>query len=129
MLDLIADIKQYPQFLSWCTDSIIIKDNGSVVDAQLVITVAGIKQKFSTRNTMEGERLSMQLIEGPFKQLSGYWLCHQLGDLGCKIELKLDFDFSSGLLNHAFAKGFGHVAGRLLQDFCQHADDLYGSAG
>ena len=127
MLDLIADVEQYPQFLTWCTDASVLKEDGNINEAQLVISVAGVKQRFSTRNTLGEFSLEMQLIKGPFKQLSGFWQCHQLGELGCKVELKLDFDFASGILNHAFAKGFGVVAARLLSDFCQRADKLYGS--
>ncbi|MGV6851518.1 MAG: type II toxin-antitoxin system RatA family toxin [bacterium] len=127
MLKLIADIETYPQFLSWCTAARILHRAESHIEAQLQISIAGVKQHFSTRNELGPNGLNMQLIEGPFKKLNGDWKCIQLGEMGCKVELDLEFSFSSGLLNRAFANGFSHVAGRLMRDFCERADVLYGS--
>jgi ribosome-associated toxin RatA of RatAB toxin-antitoxin module len=38
----------------------------------------------------------------------------------------MNFDFSSSLISSAFRRGFAHIADRLLYDFGQRADAVYG---
>jgi ribosome-associated toxin RatA of RatAB toxin-antitoxin module len=73
-----------------------------------------------------GERLTLSLVEGPFKQLSGEWLFEPLGDEGSKVSLGLSFDFSSRVLSSAFRRGFAHIADRLVHEFSKRADAVYG---
>ena len=53
-------------------------------------------------------------------------LADGMGDLGSKVTLALDFDFSSKLLSSAFRRGFAHIADHMVNEFCQRADDVYG---
>jgi ribosome-associated toxin RatA of RatAB toxin-antitoxin module len=128
MYRLVADVPSYPRFLSWCTDTTVHEQDEVSQKASLTVSVAGIKQHFTTLNSLsEGERVGMQLFEGPFKNLHGEWCFRQLGDDGCRISLELDFEMSSGLMASMFGKGFGKVANRLVDDFCKRADEVYGS--
>jgi len=38
----------------------------------------------------------------------------------------LSFDFSSKVLSSAFKRGFTHIADRLVNEFSQRADAVYG---
>ena len=40
----------------------------------------------------------MQLVDGPFRHLSGTWNFLPLGEGGCKVSLALDFDYSGVLM-------------------------------
>ena len=127
MYQLVADIASYPQFLSWCTSSRLIESGEGFQVASLDIAIAGLKQSFTTRNQLQpGESLSMELLEGPFQQLSGEWRFVPLGSRGSKILLQLSFDFGGSLLSAAFRHGFATVADRLVNDFCARAEDVYG---
>lgn len=128
MYRLVADVPSYPQFLSWCTDTTVHEQDEVSQKASLTVSVAGIKQHFTTSNSLsEGERVGMQLFEGPFKNLQGEWCFKQLGEDGCRISLELDFEMTSGLMASMFGKGFGKVVNRLVDDFCKRADEVYGS--
>ena len=125
MYRLVHDVAAYPQFLRWCTFAEIHEQSDVHQLASLGVKVAGIEQSFKTRNELiEGERLSLNLVEGPFRSLSGEWRFKGLGDEGCKVSLSLDFDFNPGLISSAFQSGFSRIANRLLMEFCSRADEL-----
>ena len=90
------------------------------------MVVAGIKPQFTTINTLYvGERVELQLLEGPFRNLQGEWSFLQLGTDGCKISLQLEFEMTTGPMAVLFGTGFGKVANRLLDDFCKRAEQVY----
>jgi len=128
MYALVADVPSYPQFLSWCSATVVHEQDEVTQKASLTVTVAGITQRFTTMNALvAGERVGMKLFEGPFKNLQGEWCFFQLGDAGCKITLELDFEMSNGLMANIFGKGFGKIANRLVDDFCKRAEVVYRS--
>jgi ribosome-associated toxin RatA of RatAB toxin-antitoxin module len=69
----------------------------------------------------------MSLVEGPFRRLSGEWRFEPLGDAGSKVSLELSFEVNSRLMAGAFSRGFARVADRLVKDFSQRADVVYGA--
>ncbi len=128
MYGLVADVPSYPRFLSWCTAAKVHEQSNGLQRASLTIVLAGIKQQFTTINTLHiGERVELKLLDGPFKKLLGEWSFAQLGDDGCKISLELDFEMTAGPLAGLLAKGFGKIANRLLDDFSKRADEVYAS--
>jgi len=126
MFQLVADVPSYPQFLSWCTATKVHEQNTGMQKASLTVVVAGIRQHFTTLNTLRaGERLEMRLLEGPFRNLQGEWRFLQLGEDGCRISLELDFEMTNGPMAKMFGKGFGKIANRLVEDFCRRAEKVY----
>ncbi len=127
MFRLVRDVPAYPEFLSWCLSAEVHEQTPEQQLASLVVKVSGITQTFTTRNRfVPGERLTLSLVEGPFRQLSGEWQFESLGSEGSKISLLLSFDFSSKVLSSAFRRGFAHIADRLVSDFSKRADTVYG---
>jgi ribosome-associated toxin RatA of RatAB toxin-antitoxin module len=126
MYKLVEDVPVYPQFLSWCTATVVHEHSTEFQKASLTVMVAGIRQSFTTLNTLySGERVEMKLFEGPFKNLQGEWRFLPLGDVGCKISLELDFEMNAGPMATMFGKGFGRIADRLVDDFCKRAEKVY----
>jgi ribosome-associated toxin RatA of RatAB toxin-antitoxin module len=127
MFRLVQDVPAYPEFLSWCSSAKVHEQTPEEQLASLVVKVRGVTQSFTTRNRfVTGERLTLSLVEGPFRQLSGEWLFEPLGDEGSKVSLGLSFDFSSRVLSSAFRRGFAHIADRLVHEFSKRADAVYG---
>ena len=126
MYKLVADVSSYPEFLSWCTATMVHEQSDIKQKASLTVTIAGVTQRFTTMNALiAGERVGMQLFDGPFKNLQGEWCFIQLGEDGCKISLELDFEMTGGLMSTMFGKGFGKIANRLVEDFCKRAEKVY----
>lgn len=128
MFQLVADVPAYPQFLSWCAATEVHEQTAEMQRASLTIVVAGVRQRFTTVNTLRaGECLEMRLLEGPFRNLQGQWRFQPLGEDGCKVNLELDFEMKKGPMASVFGKGFGKVANRLVEDFCLRAERVYAS--
>lgn len=127
MFDLVNDIPAYPEFVPGCTGTRILAQTDQSIDAELKISKAGIQQSFATRNTLhEPNRIDLQLLDGPFKSLNGAWHFEPLDDDACKIVLRLDFEFSSRMLQFAFGKVFNEVNRRMVDAFAQRAKVVYG---
>ena len=127
MFDLVRDVKAYPRFLSWCSNAQVSEDSETRQVASLEISLAGLKQRFTTRNTLEPpNRISVELVSGPFRRLEGSWTFEPVGDSGCRVTLHLSFAMASRVLAGALERGFARVADRLVDDFCRRADQVYG---
>jgi len=127
MFRLVQDVPSYPEFLTWCLKSEVHEQSSEHQKATLVVKISGMTQAFTTHNRfVPGERLTLSLVEGPFRRLAGEWLFEPLGDEGSKVTLVLGFDFSSRVLSTAFRRGFTHIADRLVGEFSKRADEVYG---
>jgi ribosome-associated toxin RatA of RatAB toxin-antitoxin module len=128
MYSLVADVPSYPQFLSWCIATAVHEQDSVAQKASLTVRIAGVTQQFTTINALSiGERVGMKLFEGPFRNLQGEWRFTQLGEAGCKVSLRLDFEMTGKLTSTVFGKGFAKVANRLVEDFCKRAETVYRS--
>ncbi|ASM49307.1 hypothetical protein PESP_a1157 [Pseudoalteromonas espejiana DSM 9414] len=128
MFDLVNDVEAYPQFLPNCSDSKIVSQHNNNMTASLEISKAGIKKWFTTENTFIDEQtVQLKLVDGPFKTLKGRWHFQALDKKACKVELKLEFEFSSKLIELAFGKIFNDVAKNMVSAFTQRAKEVYGA--
>ena len=127
MYQLVDDITSYKDFLPWCGESLEHKRDDSMVEASVTIAKGSIHKTFSTRNILqENEVIEMQLLDGPFKKLHGFWRFHSLDANACKISLDLDFEFSNRLVGMAIGPIFNQVANTLVDSFVQRAKSKYG---
>jgi ribosome-associated toxin RatA of RatAB toxin-antitoxin module len=127
MFDLVEDVESYPQFLPWCAASSIVADHGGGIDATLDISFRGIRSHFTTRNQHRyPEQIRLELIDGPFRSLTGHWNFIALRAGACKVQLVLDYQFASGLLSRAVAPVFDAIANSLVDSFVERAGHLYG---
>jgi len=127
MFNLVNDVDAYPKFLPHCSDAKIITQQSNTMTASLEISKAGIKKWFTTENTFVDEHTVMlRLVDGPFKALKGQWHFRTLDESACKVELRLEFEFASKLIELAFGKIFNDVAKNMVNAFTQRAKDVYG---
>ncbi len=127
MFELVNNINDYPQFLNWCEDVSILNQSDDQITASVQINKGGLKQTFSTENTLRPFRLiEMQLLDGPFEQLSGEWRFEPLGENGAKVFLNLEFKFESKLLDMSLSPIFTKIANSQLDAFVARAKKIYG---
>src|SRR5688572_16491757 len=92
LFDLVNDVAAYPDFLEGCTGAIILESSEQSITARLHLKKAGISQSFATRNQLQRpEKITLQLVEGPFEQLQGEWRFATLAEDACKVSLDLSF--------------------------------------
>jgi ribosome-associated toxin RatA of RatAB toxin-antitoxin module len=132
MFALVTDVRQYPDFLPWCDHSEVIDQDDQTMVAKVGMSIGGLRQSFTTRNQHEQDRqVQMNLVEGPFSQLSGQWDFTPLGDgssPACKVEFRLTYGFSSTTLARLVGPVFDKIAGSLVEAFVKRADEVYGTA-
>ena len=127
MFELVNNINDYPQFLNWCEDVSILNQSDDQITASVHINKGSIKQTFSTENTLKPFRLiEMQLLDGPFEQLSGEWRFEPLGENAAKVFLNLEFKFESKLLDMSLSPIFTKIANSQLDAFVARAKKIYG---
>jgi ribosome-associated toxin RatA of RatAB toxin-antitoxin module len=127
MYELVNDVSKYDSFLPGCIKSEVLESSEEHMLASLVLSKAGVKQTLTTSNTLvKDQAIEMDLSDGPFKSLSGGWRFTPLSDEACKIELSLDFVFSSKLMEVAFGKVFNSLANNMVNAFSQRAKQVYG---
>lgn len=126
MFELVDRVEDYPLFLPWCGGTTLKSRDAHSTVATIHIAYMGIRQSFTTENTKEAPRLMrIRLLDGPFSKLEGGWHFVPLGDDACKIELRLDYTFSSRMLEAMLSPVFSHITNTFVDAFVRRADALF----
>lgn len=127
MFALVDDIDAYAEFLPWCGSSSVLSRDEDEVRASIELAYKGVHKSFTTTNrNQKNKMIEMRLLEGPFRHLEGFWRFDSLRDDACKVLLDLNFEFSNRLLDMTVGPIFNEVANRLVDSFCQRAEQVYG---
>ncbi|MDB5752052.1 MAG: pasT [Ramlibacter sp.] len=129
MFALVTDVARYPEFLPWCDHAAVLALEPDGMKAEVGISIGGIRQTFTTRNThLAGREVRMKLVDGPFSNLDGSWKFAPLGDGGqraCKVSLEMHYGFKSGALAALVGPVFDRIAGSLVDAFVKRAEQVY----
>ena len=125
MYALINDIERYPDFVPGCTAARIDSRKAGEVVATLAIKKGPLRAEFTTRNLLEPDRrVLMQFVSGPFRVLEGLWTLTPLGDLGCRVELEMRFEFANRVAGTLFEPLFEDTAASLVDAFVKRAREI-----
>lgn len=128
---LVHDIEAYPAFMPGCVSARIEQVQGDQVRARLAFRIGGLSDHFATENVTEyledgRSRISMRLIDGPFRQLSGTWEFIPLSEEACKVTLGLSLEFGNRLLEKTLSPLIERAVRGVMDAFQQRAVALYG---
>ncbi len=123
MFALVNDIPAYPRRFGWCEGAQVLEEGPDRMVARLDLGLGALRTWFTTENTLQRpHRISMRLVDGPFRRLAGLWEFHALDESACRVTLTLDFEPRVRLLAPALAVGFQGLADRMVDDFVRVAD-------
>lgn len=126
MYALVDQVDDYPKFLPWCGSAVTRERTPESVVAEIQIAYHGIRQSFVTQNyNRPPERIEMNFVHGPFRTLAGHWRFIPLGDLGCRIEFSLDYEFASSVLERLVGPIFDRIADSFVDAFVRRADAIH----
>ncbi|MEZ8825845.1 SRPBCC family protein [Vibrio amylolyticus] len=126
MYALVNDVSSYPEFLPGCSGSRVMESTPMTMVASVDVSKAGISKTFTTSNQLNhGESIIMNLVDGPFRSLTGGWYFTPLDESACKVELKLEFEFSNKMIELAFGKIFNELTSNMVSSFTQRAKQVY----
>jgi ribosome-associated toxin RatA of RatAB toxin-antitoxin module len=127
MFELVDRVEDYPKFLPWCGGTELLERTDSKTAARIHINYHGLKAHFATENAKETPRqMSIRLREGPFRSMDGGWRFTPLGETACKVEFRLQYEFSSRILEKALGPVFHHIANTFVESFVKRAQQIYG---
>ncbi|NLS14102.1 ubiquinone-binding protein [Vibrio sp. SM6] len=126
MFDLVNDVAKYPEFLPGCSGARVMDSSETGMVASVDVAKAGISKTFTTNNELiPGQAIIMNLVDGPFKTLRGGWFFTALDERACKVELKLEFEFSSKMIEFAFGQIFNELTSNMVNAFTLRAKEVY----
>lgn len=129
MYRLVNDIERYPEFVPWCASARVDSRTDTEVVATLSIKRGPLRAEFTTRNLLEPDRrVLMQFVSGPFRVLEGLWTFTALGELGCRVELEMRFEFANRVAGTLFEPLFEDTAASLVDAFVKRARDQRAAA-
>ncbi len=129
MFVLVDRVEDYPQFLPWCGGTEVLRHSDEALQATVHIDYHHVKQSFTTDNTrQEPSLIEIKLRHGPFSRLDGSWRFLELDEAACKIEFRLDYEFSSRILEKLVSPVFGYIANSFVEAFVQRAGVVYGES-
>jgi ribosome-associated toxin RatA of RatAB toxin-antitoxin module len=119
-------VERYPEFLPWCGGVGLLYRDAQVTRATIQINFHGLKQSFTTENTKRAPaEMRIALVDGPFRKLEGGWRFTGLAGRGCKVELELDYEYSSRVLEKLVGPVFNRIAVTLIEAFVKRAAQVY----
>lgn len=128
MYALVNDIGAYPEFVPYCGKSKIISQTDQLIVAELSLAGAGFEKCFTTANRLTPySKIELSLVDGPFKSLTGFWHFVETR-AGCRVELELQFEFASSVLNMMIGPLFTKAANQLVDSFSERALAIYGQS-
>lgn len=126
MYEVVNQVDLYSDFLPWCADSRILEVTKYSMTASVMMKKGPLDQTFTTKNKLEpGHQIDLELVDGPFKKLSGRWKFEDLASHGSKVTLTLHYEFSNSIIAMVVGPVFNQIANTLVDSFCKRAEQLY----
>jgi ribosome-associated toxin RatA of RatAB toxin-antitoxin module len=125
MFDLIERVEDYPQFLPWCLRTQLIERSDDSVSATVEVGVRDMRVRVTTRNDKRApEFMAIHMQGGSFRHFYGEWVLRALGDAGCHIIFRLQYELA--LRAEALAgRLIEHAADRMVDAFVRRAEAVY----
>ena len=99
IFDLINNVDEYENFLPWCSSSNILSGDDKTMSAEIKISKSLVNWKFTTKNIIQKYKIiNLQLIDGPFTHLEGYWKFDEIDKYNTNVTLYLEYKFDNKLI-------------------------------
>jgi coenzyme Q-binding protein COQ10 len=125
LFDLVADIESYPKFLPWCVGARILKREGNMITADLMVGFKMFRETFTSEVTLDRpQRIDVRYVKGPLKHLNNHWVFNPM-EGGTQIDFLIDFEFRSVLLRRVMQPLFHEAVRVMVSAFGARAKALY----
>src|SRR5215469_14808943 len=118
LFTVVADVKDYPLFLPWCSSAHIRREDQQEIIADLEIGFGPFRESFTSQVTLDRPRqvLVRATEGGPLEHLTNTWKFTSAG-AGTHVDFVIDFQFKSHLLDHVANSMFHEAATRMMDAF------------
>jgi len=116
---VVVDVLRYPEFVPGCETVEVLETTETGLVARVAVAGRGLRESFVTENRHEPcESVLMSLQQGPFERLQGQWRFTALGDVGCRVDLRIEY-VPKGILARLLSPIADKVANRLVDAFSE----------
>jgi len=117
LFSVVADVKDYPAFVPWCSGARIHREDQHEIIADLEIGFGLFKESFTSQVTLDRPRqVLVRAIEGPLEHLTNTWTFTPSGQQ-TSVDFVIDFQFKSHLLDHVANSMFHEASTRMMGAF------------
>jgi coenzyme Q-binding protein COQ10 len=119
LFSVVADVKDYPSFVPWCTGARILRESPQEIIAELEIGFGPFHESFTSQVTLDRPRqvLVHATEGGPLERLTNSWMFTPSGGDKTQVNLVVDFQFKSHLLDHVANTMFHEASTRMMGAF------------
>ena len=129
MFDLVADVSRYAEFLPWVAATRVRSDDGAEMIADMLVGFKSLREKFTSKVTKaRPERIEVQYLDGPLRDLDNVWLFRPLGEAACEIDFSVSFSFRNALFEKLAGQYVDRAFRKMVAAFEARAEELYGSS-
>ena len=129
MYDLVADVARYGEFLPWVIATRVRSDSETEMVADMLVGFSAIREKFTSRVMKHRpERIEVQYVDGPLKDLDNLWVFRSVGAKECEIDFSVQFAFRNALFEKLAGQYFDKAFRKMVTAFEERAARLYGSS-
>src|SRR5699024_10191376 len=115
-------------FLPWCGGTTIHHEDDNGMEASVVISIARVKQTFTTRNIHHyPDHIEVELVDGPFSAMKGNWHFQTLDDNACKDLYTMEYAVANRALAAVVGPVFDRIATSFIDSFTKRAEQVYGA--
>ena len=126
MYDLVADVKEYPNFLPWCIGSRLYNQTDNDFYADLIIGFKMFRERFTSHVILGDNQIDINYIRGPLSHLHNLWQFKDLEQGGSILHFEVDFELKKKIFQKMVGGLFTEAVHRMVASFEIRAEELYG---
>tara|TARA_Y100001970_G_C13954654_1_gene710005 strand:+ start:34 stop:483 length:450 start_codon:yes stop_codon:yes gene_type:complete len=130
LIDLVLDIEKYPEFIPFCYDAKIYK-NEDQEDFKLIIADLSIGKgafrdtyKSDVKFNKKDNSISVKNIDGPLNYLTNNWNFKEINNT-TEVTFDIDFEIKNKFLNTIMSASFQFGLEKIADSFQKRAEKLF----
>ena len=133
LVDLVLDIKKYPEFVPFCLDAHVYERNNKgdleLIIADLTIGKGPFKDTYKSdvKFNKKDSTIKVTNIGGPLNHLENIWYFKEY-ESGTEISFDIDFEIENKFLNIVMTKSFQFGLNKIADAFQKRAEELFDSS-
>ncbi|WHQ47198.1 MAG: type II toxin-antitoxin system RatA family toxin [Candidatus Midichloria sp.] len=127
---LISDINQYSKFIPWCNNLRILKQEKNSIEAEIVIKVLGIHEKYISKIILFPIKKGKAAVlitsnSSPFKQMESQWLLTKIDNNRSEVRFSITFAIKSKILELVISQTLPLACNKIINAFQTRANKLF----
>tara|TARA_B100000029_G_scaffold191605_1_gene189560 strand:+ start:3480 stop:3929 length:450 start_codon:yes stop_codon:yes gene_type:complete len=130
LIDLVLDIEKYPEFIPFCHDAKIYKNESKgdlkTIIADLTIGKGPFKDTYKSdvKFNKKDNCILVKNIEGPLNYLTNIWNFKEINNM-TEVTFNIDFEIKNKFLNTIMSVSFQFGLEKIADAFQKRAEDLF----